>query len=362
MEELFVIVVVAVMLSVAGVSVYHYLRDKSSVSSLRLWTIPMILVQILILVSDLLIGNQTVLRLPFDLLLSAIGLSLFTLNIIPDKKKKIILYIYLLLGSLLTLFYILCAFKLFPAPSGSLIMFLSAILFISYICTILYYLWQKLKDVHELMSATSVWAWLNLAVDVFYTLSLVILVTLSYLFSSSSWVMASLTILMTGLVVAFMCRINSDSAFAFLHRHERTIIESMKISSADSVSPGSGEDQMYKEVFGRIQRYFEEDKPYLNGDLTINHVAEEVFSNRVYISRAISHCTGRNFCQYVNYHRIMHAIECYRNNVSLKVSELWPLCGFNTSVSFSMAFRLFMNENPSDWCRKEKMKICRKRK
>ena len=38
----------------------------------------------------------------------------------------------------------------------------------------------------------------------------------------------------------------------------------------------------------------------------------------------------------------------------LKVTELASLSGFNSLVSFSMAFRLYMNENPSDWIRKER--------
>jgi hypothetical protein len=38
------------------------------------------------------------------------------------------------------------------------------------------------------------------------------------------------------------------------------------------------------------------------------------------------------------------------------------MCGFNTIVSYNMAFKLFMGENPSDWCRKEKIRIFRKAK
>ena len=44
------------------------------------------------------------------------------------------------------------------------------------------------------------------------------------------------------------------------------------------------------------------------------------------------------------------------------VNELAEMSGFNSVVSYNMAFRLFMNENPSDWCRKERQKIRKKKK
>ena len=36
--------------------------------------------------------------------------------------------------------------------------------------------------------------------------------------------------------------------------------------------------------------------------------------------------------------------------------------GFNNSVSYTMAFRLYMNETPSEWCRKERSKILKPKK
>ena len=119
---------------------------------------------------------------------------------------------------------------------------------------------------------------------------------------------------------------------------------------------------IFKDIYDRVLEYFETEKPFLNGDLTINDIVAVVYTNKLYISRAISQSTGRNFCQFVNYHRVMYSVECFRKNPELKIAELWPMCGFNTIVSFNMAFRLFMGENPSDWCRKEKIKLFRKGK
>ena len=103
-------------------------------------------------------------------------------------------------------------------------------------------------------------------------------------------------------------------------------------------------------------------KPYLDGNLTINDVVKVVYSNKVYISKAICHYTGRNFRQFLNYYRVAYSMDLFRENPEFKVSELAEKSGFNTVVSYKMAFRLFMNETPSEWCRKERSKILKQKK
>ena len=136
----------------------------------------------------------------------------------------------------------------------------------------------------------------------------------------------------------------------------------MKLAPVEVAGMGSRDNDVFKDIYERVVEYFEREKPFLNGDLTINDIVSVVFTNKLYISRAISQYTGRNFCQFVNYYRVMYSVECFRRNPELKVAELWPMCGFNTIVSYNMAFRLFMGENPSDWCRKEKIRMSRKGK
>ena len=123
--------------------------------------------------------------------------------------------------------------------------------------------------------------------------------------------------------------------------------------SFDSMS----QDEVYREIYERVVDYFDKEAPYLRGDLVIDDLSKEVFSNKLYISRAISRCTGRNFCQFVNYYRIRHSVEVFRRNPECRVSDLAGQCGFNSVVSFTMAFKLYMNENPSDWIRQERNRL-----
>ena len=107
-----------------------------------------------------------------------------------------------------------------------------------------------------------------------------------------------------------------------------------------------------KELYDRIIDLFETEKPYLNDGITIGKVARMLFTNKVYVSRAINDFTGKNFCQFVNHYRIMYAIRLFKENPYLKTSDLSDMSGFHTLSSYNMAFRLVMNESPGEWCKK----------
>lgn len=222
-------------------------------------------------------------------------------------------------------------------------------------------IWMSLRDVEYvlksstpwymiLVSSNSVYSLVMLFVSVLVTAALLTDDVISMVFTILSFIIIVL------LQIVLPVRSVRDSAFFFMRRHEKVILESMN---------GHNEmehDDIYKTIYDRVLRIFEEDKPYLNGDLAITDLVSMVFTNKYYLSKSISMHSGRNFCQFVNHFRIMYAVEKFRENTSLKVSELWPMCGFNSIVSFNMAFHLFMNENPSEWCRKERVRLANKRK
>ena len=104
----------------------------------------------------------------------------------------------------------------------------------------------------------------------------------------------------------------------------------------------------------RLNAFFEDRKPYLDCDLTIADIAKELYTNKLYVSKSINLCTGKNFCQYVNYHRVKYSMELFRADPHLKVSQLAEMSGFHTVASYNMAFKLIMNESPGEWCRRHR--------
>ena len=362
MEMFIVSAVVTAMFVMSGCMIARNRRYKALATVNRKWAAIMLLCGASVLICDMMLAERLVYRLPLDILLTVSALSSISSTLLDTSCRRVMLMFYMTISLMLAIYYILChagvvsCFGLAAARfCGSLIGILCVMVPISGI-------WLKVSRIKDLMQTGTVWHWLQLAMDVVYPVLCLILVCI--------WLVAGEVRLLFWVVSALLCllvfclgiRILTDSLFALFQRQERRIVESMKLSPMESFGNGSDKGNVYKELYDRIQILFQEEKPFLNGNLTINDVVRMVFSNKVYISRAISLYSGRNFCQYVNYHRVIYSMEYFRLHPETRVADLWPICGFNTVVSFNMAFRLFMGENPSDWCRKEKIRLSRRRK
>ena len=298
---------------------------------------------------------------PFIILLSLTSVFLLSSSIFEfDEVKR---YVQIILGIQLIygLWNILSSLGLVSAFPDDICMPMSCLSVCMLVSYFIYGLYSRLRNVKYVMKSGTVWKNVTMAVDTVY-LSLIILFTMlnalgvSYAGVAEPVSALIFTLLYMSVYLALGVRMLNASVFVFMTEHERKIVESMKISHVDTRTENPGSAALYKNIYDRIQEYFTEKKPYLNNNLTINDVVEVVFSNKLYISRAISQFTGRNFCQFVNYYRVIHAIEIFRRDTSLKVTELANLSGFNSSVSFGMAFKLYMGEKPGDWCRRERFR------
>ncbi len=307
-------------------------------------------------------------RLLFDAIVSVVSLVPFVLSVHPAGRLPFYVGQIPAIIPATAVCHLLCFAGVLEMPSHNFFMALSGFTAVCFSGLFIWMIWRRLRDVKSVMKAGNVWSYVTLCVDfVYVTAPLMIVSVLSSIFLFFPH-MPDLPVLIAVVfllleVVAIVARVSGSSAFVLLHDHERLIVESMKISHMDvsSTSDPRGEEQ-YKELYERIVLYFEMSKPYLDGDLTINDVVKVVYSNKVYISKAICHYTGRNFRQFVNYYRVIYSMNKFRDNPEMKVSELAELSGFNTVVSYTMAFRLFMNETPSEWCRKERSKILKTKK
>ena len=290
--------------------------------------------------------------------ISIISMSLFNVSGLVRTVVKVTSVMELLSG----IWILLSSYTELPKFSG--MFYVSMSLFSCCVMAALY-IWgicRRLKDVKYVMKSGSVWSNVTLSVDSIYLavilMSGMLYGTISALFAEDDMIC---TVVFTSvyicIYVALNVRILNSSAFVIMTDHERKIVESMKISHSDNTQESAGTMMLYKNIYDRVLDYFTECKPYLNPNLTINDVVEVVFSNKLYISKAISQCTGRNFCQFVNYYRVIHAVELFRADTNLKVLELATKSGFNSVVSFGMAFRLYMGEKPGDWCRREKFRL-----
>ena len=102
-------------------------------------------------------------------------------------------------------------------------------------------------------------------------------------------------------------------------------------------------------LYSKVMTCMTEDKPYLDPSFCMNDLVEKVYSNKLYLSRTINTMSGRNFRQFVNFHRVQYAMTLFRKDPKLKIGEAAALSGFNSGVSFNMAFKVNTGKTPSEW-------------
>ena len=128
------------------------------------------------------------------------------------------------------------------------------------------------------------------------------------------------------------------AAVAVRHRmagHERVTEESRRIDL----------------LFERIETYMQQEKPFLDDAFSLTKLAVEMATNKSMLSKTINDKSGKNFCRYVNEYRIRYAVSLMGRDRRLKVSELALMSGFHTVASFNMAFKMIMNDTPSEYMR-----------
>ena len=297
-----------------------------------------------------------------DLASGICPIMLLSTSVWNSRKVYGALAAYWILDALLIFHYILAAAGLMPILP--LWAYICVSLFSLFLMTafMVWGIWRFLYNVKVVLHSGTVWHSVCLCVETVYLMAVTFFLASSCVlgFGHPKGIYIPLAMLwLTVMALAF--RIANDSAMIFSHRMERRILESLKVAAVEVPNDVTKADTAYQEIYDRIVAYFETEKPYLRSDLIIDDLVKVVFSNKLYISRAISQITGRNFCQFVNYYRIMYSVEAFRDNPELKATELANLSGFNSLVSFSMAFRLYMNENPSDWIRKERNRKAKSR-
>lgn len=370
-ENMSVFLAILIMMTTGAVALFIIVRNMKSQNKADNRTRSVLsflcLTNIMVFCNLLCGGKAVVLRLPFDMLIAMVPMLVITSSAWENDAALKLSRCFSIPIGLVSLFYILNKIELLSMPASVDFISMSGVVAILMCVIHMFALSIRMREIRLVMKHGNVWSSVCMTMDMMYIFCMIVDVLLLMM---SAWLSAECTyvisfvvsLLLAGELAALGLRVSMDSLFLVWRRHERRIIESMKISHSDVSQDTSKINDIYKEIYTRLVAFFEEEKPYLNSELTINDIVRVTFTNKLYISRAISQFTGKNFCQFVNYYRVNYSIQLFRDNPDLKVIELATRSGFNSTVSYSMAFRLYMSETPSDWCRKEKMKLCRRKK
>jgi len=97
--------------------------------------------------------------------------------------------------------------------------------------------------------------------------------------------------------------------------------------------------------------YMENERPYLDPDLSLNDLARRLKTNTSILSPVINAGTGKNFNDFVNQYRVdafkQQALDPANGHLSLLGIALD--CGFNSKATFNRAFRKLTGQSPREF-------------
>lgn len=111
---------------------------------------------------------------------------------------------------------------------------------------------------------------------------------------------------------------------------------------------------IFNESLSRLQRAMDEDKVYLDPDLTLIGLSDKLKTNRTYLSKVINLNYDCTFNEYVNNRRIEHALSIIheRSSRGISLKDISAECGYANQASFIRNFTKIMGMTPSEYISK----------
>jgi AraC-like DNA-binding protein len=110
----------------------------------------------------------------------------------------------------------------------------------------------------------------------------------------------------------------------------------------------TNEKQLIK---SKLINYFETRQPYLEGNLSVAQVAEQLNLSRHALTEVLNTVIGKNFYQFVNEYRINLAKKmlCDKNYDNYSIEAIGFECGFNSKSTFFTVFKSFSGLTPMQY-------------
>ena len=106
-----------------------------------------------------------------------------------------------------------------------------------------------------------------------------------------------------------------------------------------------------REEVAKLKRYFQDDEPYLDSDLSVYTVSEKLNLSRHSLTEVLNSGTGKNFYQFVNEYRVNEvkrklADPKYRR---YSIDAIGFECGFKSKSTFYEVFKKYTGLTPSQY-------------
>ncbi|WP_298904956.1 AraC family transcriptional regulator [uncultured Psychroserpens sp.] len=109
------------------------------------------------------------------------------------------------------------------------------------------------------------------------------------------------------------------------------------------------EDHLINELYNNLVNYIEVDKPFIDNDLRLAHLADQVGYSTHLLSKVINKKSGKNFNQFINDYRLIEAEKLLTSPNNYSVKTIYFDVGFNNKVTFYKAFKEKHNCTPTEY-------------
>lgn len=107
------------------------------------------------------------------------------------------------------------------------------------------------------------------------------------------------------------------------------------------------QDESRANCWNSLISLMEQEKIFIEPDISLESLAARLGTNRTYLSSAIKQYSGKSFTDYINSYRIAYAQELLKQGITLKNVEY--SCGFTSSSTFYRQFQKITGMSPAAW-------------
>lgn len=109
------------------------------------------------------------------------------------------------------------------------------------------------------------------------------------------------------------------------------------------------EGSLLNELFDNVTNYMEHQKPYIDNELRLVHLADQLGFSTHLLSKVINKKSGKNFNKFVNEYRLKEAENLLSETSASSIKSVYFDVGFNSKAAFYNAFKRKHNCTPSQF-------------
>lgn len=99
------------------------------------------------------------------------------------------------------------------------------------------------------------------------------------------------------------------------------------------------EQTFLSELFQNVVNYMNTKKPYVDNELRLVNLADQLGFSTHLLSKVINHNAGKNFNQFINDYRLEEAEKLLKESADIPIQNIYYEVGFNNKATFYSAFK-----------------------